>query len=77
MAGMWDLCLGFYWSEREFEVSRQNPIGPPKIGPAGPILAEKFCQNWSPQTTFAAKIGPVGPVLAAKTGPTEPILVPL
>ena len=31
---------------------------PPKVGPAGRILAEKF-----------AKIGPPGPILAAKTGP--------
>jgi len=31
-------------------------IGPPKIGLAGPILAEK-----------TAKIGPAGPILAAKT----------
>ena len=36
-----------------------------KIGPAGPILAEKF-----------AKSGPAGPILAAKTGPPLPVLVP-
>ena len=33
-------------------LSHQN--GPPKNGPAGPILAEKLV----PRTTFAAKIGP-------------------
>ena len=52
-------------------------IGPPKIGPAGPILAENFAKVGPPRTTFAAKIGPAGPVLAAKTGPPLPILVPL
>ena len=31
---------------------------PAKIGPAGPILAEKFANS-----------GPAGPILAAKTGP--------
>jgi len=38
---------------------------PPKIGPAGPILAEK-----------PAKIGPAGPILAAKIGPPLPKSVP-
>ena len=35
---------------------------------ARPILPEPFCPKWSPQTTFAAKIGLAGPILAAKTG---------
>ena len=52
---------------------------PPKIGPAGLILAEKpaktgppdhfCCQNWS-------SIGPAGPILAAKNGPLLPKLIP-
>ena len=45
---------------------------PPKIGRAGPILAE----NWSPRTIFAAKIGPAGLILAAKIGPPLPKSVP-
>ena len=45
---------------------------PPKIGPAGPILAEKLV----PQTIFAAKIGPAGLILAAKIGPPLPKSVP-
>ena len=40
-------------------------IGPPKIGPAGLILAEKL----DPRTIFAAKIGPAGLILAAKIDP--------
>ena len=39
---------------------------PPKVGLAGPILAENF-----------AIIGPAGPILAAKTGLPLPIMVPL
>ena len=45
---------------------------PPKIGPAGPILAEKLV----PRTIFAAKIGPAGLILAAKIGPPLPKSVP-
>ena len=42
-------------------------FAPPKINPAGPILAEKFVKT-NPQTTFAAKIGPAESILAVKTG---------
>ena len=48
----------------------------PKIGLAGPILAENLAKIDPPWTTFAGKIGPAGPILAAKTGPPVPILVP-
>ena len=27
------------------------------------LVPLKFCQKWSPWTTFAAKIGPAGPIL--------------
>ena len=43
-----------------------------KIGPAGPILVEKFI----PPDHFAAKIGPAGLILAAKIGPLLPKSVP-
>ena len=43
---------------------------PPKIGPAGSILAEKPTKT-GPKTTFAAKIGLAGLFLAAKSGPPK------
>ena len=48
---------------------------PPKIGPAGPILAKNL-PKVVPWTTFATKIGLAGQILAAKIGPPLPILVP-
>ena len=39
-------------------------------------FGRKICQNRSPRTTFAAKIGPAGPILAAKNGPLLPKSVP-
>ena len=68
---------------------RRRPVtpksGPPEIGPAGLILAEKpaktgppdhfWCQNWSP----LAKISPpCGKKLSAKIGPPQSItLIPV
>ena len=51
-------------------LSRQNWSGRTDFG-------RKTCQNRSPRTTFAAKIGPAeigpaGPILAAKNGPLLP-----
>ena len=43
---------------------------PPKIGPAGLILAGKSAKTGPPRTTFAAKLGPAGPILAAKMVPS-------
>ena len=48
---------------------------PPKIGPAGLILAGNLPKP-VPRTNFAAKIGPAGPILAAKNGPLLPKSVP-
>ena len=45
---------------------------PPKIGPAGLILAEKPAKIGPPGPLFAAKIGSAGPILAAKNGPFLP-----
>ena len=39
-------------------------------------FCQKTCQNRSPWTTFAAKIGPGGPILAAKNGLLLPKSVP-
>ena len=42
----------------------------PKSVPLKSVRPDRFWQkNWSPRTTFAAKIGPAGPILAAKTCP--------
>ena len=52
-----------------FALSHQNRSGRTDFG-------RKTCQNRSPRTTFAAKIGPAGPILAAKNGPLLPKSVP-
>ena len=66
-----------WWDPTLNQLECHAKIGPPKIGLAGPILAEKFAKI-SPLelATFAAKISPVEPILAAKTGPPLPLLVP-
>ena len=57
-----------YFLPSKFVLSRQNR-SPPKIGPAGLILAEKLaktgppdhfcCQNWSGRTDFGCQKGPL------------------
>ena len=40
---------------------------PPKIGPAGPILAEKLAKT-GPPDHFCCQIGPEGTILSTETG---------